>query len=80
AIAAETYRAVTAGFEAQRELTRAALGADGPAALLARLAAHLDGWAALYDASGALVAAAPDWAARRAARLSGDVERLRERP
>ncbi|MEW2579557.1 PucR family transcriptional regulator [Streptomyces syringium] len=80
AIAADQYRAVTAGFEAQRELTRAALGADGPAALLARLAAHLGGWAALYDASGAVVAAAPEWAERRAARLSADVERLRERP
>ncbi|PSJ27836.1 PucR family transcriptional regulator [Streptosporangium nondiastaticum] len=80
AIAADQYRAVTAGFEAQRELTRAALGPDGPAALVARLAAHLDGWAALYDASGGLVAAAPDWAVRRAARLGADVERLRERP
>lgn len=80
AIAAEQYRAVRAGFEAQRELTRAAIGAEGPAALLARLAAHLDGWAALYDASGAVVAAAPDWAARRAARLTADVERLRSRP
>ncbi|MGW1073981.1 PucR family transcriptional regulator [Streptomyces sp. NPDC002537] len=80
AMAADQYRAVTAGFEAQRELTRAALAPDGPAALLARLATHLDGWAALYDASGAVVAAAPDWAARRAARLTRDVERLRERP
>lgn len=80
AVAADQYRAVTAGFEAQRELTRAALGAEGPAELLARLAAHLDGWAALYDASGAVVAAAPDWAARRAARLAEDVGRLRERP
>ncbi|MDX3229351.1 PucR family transcriptional regulator [Streptomyces sp. ME19-01-6] len=80
AIAADQYRAVTAGFEAQRELTRAAIGTEGPAALLARLAAHLDGWAALYDASGAVVAAAPDWAARRAARLTADVERLRARP
>lgn len=79
AIAADQYRAVTAGFEAQRELTRAAL-AEGPAALLARLASHVDGWAALYDASGAVVAAAPEWATRRAARLTGDVERLRERP
>ncbi|MFJ2650666.1 PucR family transcriptional regulator [Streptomyces sp. NPDC087420] len=79
AIAADQYRAVTAGFEAQRELTRAAL-ADGPAALLTRLAAHVDGWAALYDATGAVVAAAPEWAARRAARLTADVERLRERP
>ncbi|MFE5718911.1 PucR family transcriptional regulator [Streptomyces erythrochromogenes] len=80
ALAADQYRAVTAGFEAQRELTRAALSADGPAELLARLAAHVHGWAALYDTSGAVVAAAPDWAARRAARLTPDVERLRERP
>ncbi|WP_171170387.1 PucR family transcriptional regulator [Streptomyces sp. I05A-00742] len=80
AIAADQYRAVTAGFEAQRELTRAALGPAGPAGLLARLAAYLDGWAALYDASGAVVASAPDWAARRAARFGPDVERLRERP
>ncbi|MEU1310495.1 PucR family transcriptional regulator [Streptomyces cinnamoneus] len=80
AIAADQYRAVTAGFEAQRELTRAALAPEGPAALIARLAAHLGGWAALYDASGAVVAAAPDWAARRAARLGADVERLRDRP
>lgn len=79
-IAADQYRAVTAGFEAQRELTRAALTGDGPAELLTRLAAHVDGWAALYDASGAVVAAAPDWAARRAARLTPDVERLRDRP
>ncbi|OKK06823.1 PucR family transcriptional regulator [Streptomyces sp. CB03234] len=78
AIAADQYRAVTAGFEAQREMTRAAL-AEGPAAVVARLAAHVDGWAALYDASGAVVAAAPEWAARRAARLTSDVERLRER-
>ncbi|MFI0779084.1 PucR family transcriptional regulator [Streptomyces sp. NPDC021212] len=80
AIAADQYRAVTAGFEAQRELTRAAIGAEGPAALLARLAAHIDGWAALYDASGSVVAAAPDWAARRAARHTADAERLRARP
>ncbi|MEU3351390.1 PucR family transcriptional regulator [Streptomyces sp. NPDC037389] len=80
AAAADQYHAVTAGFEAQRELTRAALAPEGPAALLARLAVHLGGWAALYDASGAVVAAAPGWAARRAARLGADVKRLRERP
>ncbi|MFI6704001.1 PucR family transcriptional regulator [Streptomyces sp. NPDC050509] len=79
ALAADQYRAVTAGFEVQRELTRAALS-EGPAALLQRLAVHVDGWAALYDASGAVVAAAPEWAARRAARLTGEVERLSERP
>ncbi|MFD3512251.1 PucR family transcriptional regulator [Streptomyces sp. NPDC058657] len=78
AIAADQYRAVTAGFEAQRELTKAALA--GPAELVAKLAAHVDGWAAVYDASGAVVAAAPDWAGRRATRLADDVERLRLRP
>lgn len=80
AVAADQYKAVTAGFEAQRELTRAALAPDGTAALLARLAAHLDGWAALYDASGAVLAAAPDWAGRRAARLAGEIDRLRDTP
>ncbi|MET7451713.1 PucR family transcriptional regulator [Streptomyces sp. NPDC005574] len=79
AIAADQYRAVTAGFAAQRELTRQAL-AGGPEGLLAALASQVDGWAALYDASGAVVATAPEWAGRRAARLTADVERLRERP
>ncbi|MFJ9583317.1 PucR family transcriptional regulator [Streptomyces acidicola] len=79
AIAADQYRAVTAGFAAQRELTKQALN-DAPEGLLAALATQLDGWAALYDASGALVATAPEWAGRRAARLTADVERLRERP
>ncbi|GAQ55980.1 PucR family transcriptional regulator [Streptomyces acidiscabies] len=79
ALAADQYRAVTDGFAAQRELTRQTLAA-GPEGLLAALAAHLDGWAALYDPSGAVVAAAPEWAWRRAARLTADVARLRERP
>ncbi|MFF5161125.1 PucR family transcriptional regulator [Streptomyces sp. NPDC000348] len=79
AIAADQYRAVTAGFAAQRELTRQAL-AEGPEGLLAALAAQVDGWTALYDASGTVVAAAPEWAVRRAARLTPDVTRLRERP
>lgn len=77
ALAADRYKAVTAGFEAQRELTRAALAAEGPGALLSRLAGHLDGWAALYDASGTVVAAAPEWAGRRAARLAGEIDRMR---
>ncbi|MEV7793762.1 PucR family transcriptional regulator [Streptomyces sp. NPDC087512] len=79
AIAADQYRAVTAGFAAQRELTRQAL-TGGPEGLLAALAAQVDGWAALYDTAGAVVAAAPEWAGRRAARLTADVQRLRERP
>jgi purine catabolism regulator len=79
AIAADQYRAVTGGFAAQRELTRQALngGTDG---LLAALAAQVDGWAAVYDASGAVVATAPEWAVRRASRLTPEVERLRDRP
>ncbi|MFJ8594923.1 PucR family transcriptional regulator [Streptomyces sp. NPDC093598] len=79
AIAADQYRAVTAGFAAQRELTRQAQ-AGGPEGLLAALASQVDGWAALYDASGAVVATAPEWAGRRAARLTGDVQKLRDRP
>jgi purine catabolism regulator len=79
AIAADQYRAVTAGFAAQRELTRQAQS-GGPEGLLAALAAQVDGWAALYDASGAVVATAPEWAGRRAARLTGDVQKLRDRP
>ncbi|MEV0124631.1 PucR family transcriptional regulator [Streptomyces sp. NPDC050703] len=79
AIAAEQYKAVTAGFAAQRELTKQALS-DGPEGLLLALAGQVDGWAALYDAAGAVVATAPEWASRRAARLTADVERLRERP
>ncbi|MFJ6730381.1 PucR family transcriptional regulator [Streptomyces sp. NPDC091281] len=78
AIAADQYRSVTAGFAAQRELTRQTLTA-GPEGLLASLASQVDGWAALYDASGAVVAAAPEWAGRRAARFTADVERLRDR-
>ncbi|MFF1452231.1 PucR family transcriptional regulator [Streptomyces sp. NPDC058274] len=79
AIAADQYRAVTAGFAAQRELTKQALS-GGPEGVLAALAGQVDGWAALYDASGAVVATAPEWAGRRAARITADVERLRERP
>lgn len=80
AVAADQYQAVTAGFEAQRELTKAALAPEGTGALLARLAHHLDGWAALYDSAGAVLAVAPDWAGRRAARLADDIDRLRDKP
>ncbi|MCC9312178.1 PucR family transcriptional regulator [Kitasatospora sp. RB6PN24] len=80
ALAAEQYEAVTTSFEAQEELTRAALGQNGTAAVVRRLAARLGGWAALYDSSGALSVVAPDWAARRAARLATEVDRLRRRP
>ncbi|MDT0269308.1 PucR family transcriptional regulator [Streptomyces sp. DSM 44915] len=80
AIAAEQYRTVTAGFAAQRELTRAALAPDGSGALLSRLAGQVDGWAALYDRAGAVTAVAPGWAARRAGLLADEVRRLGDRP
>ncbi len=80
AVAADRYRDVTASLEAQRDLTRAALSPAGTPALLGRLATQVGGWAALYDASGEVVAAAPEWAGRRAARLTGETERLRDRP
>jgi len=80
ALAAEQYQAVTTSFEAQEELTRSALGKDGTAAVVRTLARRLGGWAALYDASGALVSAAPGWATRRADRLRTEVDRLRTRP
>ncbi|GAA2492084.1 PucR family transcriptional regulator [Streptomyces thermolineatus] len=80
ALAAEQYRAVTMTSQAQQELTRAALGPDGSRALLGRLAQRLGGWAALYDAAGGVLAAEPEWAVRRAARIAGEAVRLRERP
>ncbi|SFD02030.1 PucR family transcriptional regulator [Streptomyces aidingensis] len=80
AIAQEQYRAVTAGFAAQRELTRAALSAGGHRALLEKLAAQVDGWTALYDATGAVGDFAPAWAERRAAALGEEVRRLCRRP
>ncbi|WP_407561518.1 PucR family transcriptional regulator [Streptomyces sp. 184] len=80
AIAADQYRALTRGFEAQRDLTRAALGADGQATVVSRLAAHVRGWAALYDTAGEVLAVAPKGAADRAEALKADAARLRRRP
>ncbi|MFF0727262.1 PucR family transcriptional regulator ligand-binding domain-containing protein [Streptomyces sp. NPDC004134] len=80
AIAADQYRSLTRGFEAQRDLTRAALGAEGPATVVSRLAAHVHGWAALYDTAGEVLAVSPARAAGRAEALKGDVARLRRRP
>ncbi|MDT0310221.1 PucR family transcriptional regulator [Streptomyces sp. DSM 44917] len=80
AIAAEQYQAVTAGFAAQRDLTRAALSDGGRQALLERLAAQVGGWAALYDLTGAATAVAPEWAARRAQRAAAEVRKLAARP
>lgn len=77
ALAADQYESVTTGFAAQQELTRAVLGREGAAALIRRLAARLDGWAALYDPSGAPLHVSPAAARGRAAALADDVTRLR---
>ncbi|WP_129842738.1 PucR family transcriptional regulator [Streptomyces sp. RFCAC02] len=79
AIAAERYRAVTAGFAAQRDLTRAALTAGGRRALLERLAGQVGGWCALHDLTGRVTEVAPAWAGRRAGALADDVRRLADR-
>ncbi|WP_309237069.1 PucR family transcriptional regulator [Actinomadura sp. BRA 177] len=77
-LAAEWYEDVTRAFQAQRELTRAAL--TGPGALVARLARLLGGWALLLDASGDVQHAEPASARDRAGALAPELTRLRRRP
>ncbi|GAA4085934.1 PucR family transcriptional regulator [Actinomadura miaoliensis] len=74
-LAAEWYEDVTRAFQAQRELTRAALRGPGP--LIATLARTLGGWALLLDADGTVRHAEPARARRRAAGLVPDLDRLR---
>ncbi|MFA1542803.1 PucR family transcriptional regulator [Actinomadura monticuli] len=76
-LAAEWYEDVTRAFQAQRELTRAAL--TGPGALVTRLARLLGGWALLLDASGAVQHAEPPSARGRAESLAPELARLRRR-
>ena len=78
-LGAEEYEAIRRAFEAQRDLTRAALAADGPGAVTSRVAKHIGGWALLLDATGSVVHAAPASAAARAETLSGEVQALRAR-
>ncbi|WP_030169321.1 PucR family transcriptional regulator [Spirillospora albida] len=73
-LARERYEDVTRAFQAQRELTRAAL--DGPGPLVARLARLLGGWALLLDPSGGVREAEPAAARSRAAVLIPDLSRL----
>ncbi len=75
-LAAERYEDVTRAFQAQRELTKAAL--RGEDALVARLARELRGWALLLDSSGGVRQAAPAGAAARAAGLAEELPRLRK--
>ncbi|MFC6883875.1 PucR family transcriptional regulator [Actinomadura yumaensis] len=74
-LAAEWYEDVTRAFQAQRELTRAALKGEGP--LVSRLARELGGWALLLDPSGGVRHAEPARARHRAAALAAELPRLR---
>ncbi|GAA4233249.1 PucR family transcriptional regulator [Actinomadura meridiana] len=73
-LAADWYEDVTRAFQAQRELTRAAL--TGPGALVTRLARLVGGWALLLDASGDVRHAEPSAARDRAADLAPELARL----
>src|SRR5439155_5302893 len=62
AMAADQYAELTRTFQAQQELTRAAV-TSGAAGLVRRLAERLGGWAVLLDAAGSVEHGAPAGAA-----------------
>ncbi|AXB47224.1 PucR family transcriptional regulator [Amycolatopsis albispora] len=68
AVAADEYAAVVRTGRGQQELTRAAVGRGGPAAVVRRLARLVDGWVLVLD-SGTPVEAAPASARARAGEL-----------
>ncbi len=72
-LGAEEYDAITRAVEAQRDLTRAALGARGPAAVAARLARHTGGWVLVLDAAGHVLHAAPEGLGALADERAGDL-------
>ncbi|MDI5976512.1 PucR family transcriptional regulator [Amycolatopsis magusensis] len=74
AVAADEYATVVRTGRGQQELTRAAVGRGGPAAVVRRLARLVDGWVLLLD-SGTPVEAAPAAARAHAAEL--EVSELR---
>jgi purine catabolism regulator len=78
-LAAEEYDAMARAFEAQRELTRAALGLDGTAQVVNRLAKHVGGWVAVLDAHGTILHASSAAARGRADVLMDEVAALRNR-
>ena len=62
----EEYEGIHRAFEAQRDLTRAALAPEGAAVVAGRLARHVEGWALVLDGSGRPLHAAPDSSAPEA--------------
>jgi PucR family transcriptional regulator, purine catabolism regulatory protein len=77
ALAADHYAEITHTYQAQQELTRAAV-ASGAAGLVRRLAARLDGWVVLLDAAGSVEHAAPAGAGGQGPWLAQELERLRD--
>jgi purine catabolism regulator len=77
AMAADHNAELMHTFQAQQELTRAAIAA-GPGGVVRRLAERLGGWAVLLDAAGSVVHAYPAGAARQAPWLAQELERLRD--
>jgi purine catabolism regulator len=73
-LAAEQYEDVTRAFQAQRELTRAAL--RGSEAVVARLATELRGWVLLLDSSGEIRQASPRSARSHAPSIAAELGRL----
>lgn len=80
-LAAEEYDEAARGFASQRDLIRAALSSDdgGTAAVVARLAKHVSGFALVLDPAGHVLHASPASAASRTADLEGEIARLRPR-
>jgi PucR family transcriptional regulator, purine catabolism regulatory protein len=74
-LAAEQYEDVTRAFQAQRELTRAAL--RGPEAVVARLATELRGWVLLLDSSGEVGHASSASARSHAPSIAAELRRLK---
>jgi purine catabolism regulator len=76
-IAAEEREQLARSLEAQRALTRAALGQDRAAGVVTRLARELGGWALVMTPRGEVVHSSPPDARDHAASLLPEVERLR---
>ena len=80
-LTAEEYDEAARGFASQRDLIRAALSSDdgGTAAVVARLAKHVSGFALVLDAAGHVLHASPASASARTVELEGEIARLRPR-
>jgi PucR family transcriptional regulator, purine catabolism regulatory protein len=76
-LAADQYAELTRTFQAQQELTRAAVS-SGAGGLVRRLAERIGGWAVLLDAAGTVEHAAPAGAAEQGPWLAKELARLRD--